>query len=87
MPLEQYLPLQVLAFLIVFTRIAAAVMILPGVGEAFVPMRVRLQRPKLSSAGAALRATRRWGALGARLRRARPDPALNRGAATGRLGG
>ena len=42
MPLEQYLPLQVLAFLIVFTRIAAAVMILPGVGEAFVPMRVRL---------------------------------------------
>ena len=42
MPLEQYLPLQVFAFLIVFTRIAAAVMILPGVGEAFVPMRVRL---------------------------------------------
>ena len=42
MPLEQYLPLQVLAFLVVFTRIAAAVMILPGVGEAFVPMRVRL---------------------------------------------
>ena len=42
MALEQFLPLQVLAFLIVFTRVAAAVMILPGIGEAFVPMRVRL---------------------------------------------
>ena len=42
MALEQFLPLQVLAFLIVFTRVAAAVMILPGIGEAFVPIRVRL---------------------------------------------
>ena len=42
MALEQFLPLQVLSLLIVFTRVAAAVMILPGIGEAFVPMRVRL---------------------------------------------
>ena len=42
MALEQFLPLQVLGFLIIFTRVAAAVMILPGIGEAFVPMRVRL---------------------------------------------
>ena len=42
MALEQFLPLQVLSLLIVFTRVAAAVMVLPGIGEAFVPMRVRL---------------------------------------------
>ena len=41
MPLEQYLPLQVLAFLIVFTRIAA-VMIPLGVEQLTQPMRVRL---------------------------------------------
>ena len=42
MPLEQYLPLQVLAFLIVFTRIATDRDDTASVGEAFVPMRVRL---------------------------------------------
>ena len=42
MALEQFLPLQVYAFLIVFSRVAAAVMVLPGIGEAFVPMRIRV---------------------------------------------
>ena len=42
MALEQFLPLQVYAFLIVFARIAATVMLIPGIGEAFVPIRVRL---------------------------------------------
>jgi flagellar biosynthesis protein FliR len=42
MPLEQFLPLQVYAFLIIFTRLAGTVMLLPGFGEAFAPTRVRL---------------------------------------------
>lgn len=42
MPLEQFLPLQTYAFLMIFVRLAATVMLLPGVGEAFAPVRVRL---------------------------------------------
>ena len=42
MPLEQFLPLQVYAFLLVFSRLAATVMLLPGIGEAYVPARLRL---------------------------------------------
>ncbi|MBH68679.1 MAG: flagellar biosynthetic protein FliR [Rhodospirillaceae bacterium] len=42
MALEQFLPLQVYAFLIVFARVAATVMLIPGIGEAFVPIKVRL---------------------------------------------
>lgn len=42
MPLEQFLPLQAYAFLVIFTRLAGTVMLLPGFGEAFAPERVRL---------------------------------------------
>ncbi len=42
MALEQFLPLQVYAFMMVFTRLGATVMLLPGVGEAYVPVNVRL---------------------------------------------
>lgn len=42
MPLEQFLPLQVYAFLLVFSRLAGTVMLLPGIGEAYVPARLRL---------------------------------------------
>lgn len=42
MPLEQFLPLQVYAFFMIFTRLAATVMLMPGFGEAFAPARVRL---------------------------------------------
>lgn len=42
MPLEQFLPLQAYAFLIIFTRLAGTVMLMPGFGEAFAPARVRL---------------------------------------------
>lgn len=36
------LPLEVFHFLIVFARIGAMVMVMPGVGEAYVPARIRL---------------------------------------------
>ncbi|MDA9975368.1 flagellar biosynthetic protein FliR [Alphaproteobacteria bacterium] len=42
MQLEQFLPLQAYAFIIIFTRLAGTVMLLPGLGEAFAPVRVRL---------------------------------------------
>lgn len=42
MPLEQYLPTQVFIFVLVFVRIAAIVMLLPGIGETFISMRIRL---------------------------------------------
>lgn len=42
MPLEQFLPLQAYGFLMVFIRLAATVMLLPGFGEAYVPTNVRL---------------------------------------------
>lgn len=42
MPLEQYLPLQVYAILLVFVRIGAAIALMPGVGESHVPAQVRL---------------------------------------------
>ena len=40
--LETFLTTQILAFLLTFTRVGAAVMIMPGVGDSFVPQRVRL---------------------------------------------
>jgi flagellar biosynthetic protein FliR len=40
--LEQFVISQVFAFLLIFFRLGAAVMVLPGVGEAYVPPRVRL---------------------------------------------
>lgn len=42
MPLEQFLPLQAYAFIVIFTRLAGTVMLMPGFGEAFAPARVRL---------------------------------------------
>ena len=42
MPLEEFLPLQVYAFLIVFSRLSATIMLVPGIGEAYVPVRIRL---------------------------------------------
>ncbi len=42
MPLEQFLPLQAHVFLVILTRLAGTVMLLPGLGEAFAPARVRL---------------------------------------------
>ena len=42
MPLEQYLPLQVYAFGLVFTRVAAMVAMMPGIGESSIPMNVRV---------------------------------------------
>lgn len=40
--LEQFLVTQSFGFLLIFTRIGAGVMILPGFGEAYVPPRIRL---------------------------------------------
>ena len=40
--LERLLALEVFSYLLVFSRLGAAVMLIPGVGEAFVPARVRL---------------------------------------------
>ncbi len=40
--LGQILPAEVFAFMLVFTRIGAAVMLLPGIGESYVFSRVRL---------------------------------------------
>lgn len=40
--LAEILPLQVFAFFLVFVRIGAALMFIPGFGEPFIPVRVRL---------------------------------------------
>ena len=40
--LERLLALEAFSYLLVFSRLGAAVMLIPGIGEAFVPMRVRL---------------------------------------------
>jgi flagellar biosynthetic protein FliR len=40
--LAQFLVSELFAFLLIFTRIGAGVMLMPGVGEYYVPMRVRL---------------------------------------------
>lgn len=40
--LAQFLPEQIFAFLLVFSRVGTAVMLMPGVGEAYVYARVRL---------------------------------------------
>ena len=40
--LERLLALEAFSYLLVFSRLGAAVMLIPGVGEAFVPVRVRL---------------------------------------------
>lgn len=40
--LEQFLVTELFAFLLVFTRLGAAIMLLPGIGEAYVSPRVRL---------------------------------------------
>jgi len=42
MNLEAYLPLKVFEILMVFARTSSAMLLLPGIGETFVPMRVRL---------------------------------------------
>lgn len=42
MNLEEFLPLRAFQILLVFARTGAAIMLLPGVGETFVPIRVRL---------------------------------------------
>lgn len=39
---ERLLSLEVFSYILVFSRLGAAVMLLPGIGEAFVPIRVRL---------------------------------------------
>lgn len=40
--LETFLTLHVFAFMLTFTRLGTAIMILPGIGDAYVPNRVRL---------------------------------------------
>ena len=42
MNLEQYLPLRGFEILMVFARTGSAMLMLPGIGETFVPVRVRL---------------------------------------------
>lgn len=42
MPLPQYLPAEIFAFMAVFARLGAAFVVLPGFGEAVVPARLRL---------------------------------------------
>ena len=42
MPLPQFLPAEIFAFLVVFARLGAAFVVLPGFGEAVVPARLRL---------------------------------------------
>lgn len=40
--LERLLALETFSYLLVFSRLGAAAMIMPGIGEAFVPVRIRL---------------------------------------------
>ncbi len=40
--LEAFLTTQVLAFMLTFTRVGSAIMIMPGLGDTFMPTRVRL---------------------------------------------
>lgn len=40
--LEAFLTTQVLAFMLTFTRVGSAIMIMPGLGDTFMPQRVRL---------------------------------------------
>lgn len=40
--LERLLAIEAFSYLLVFSRLGSAVMIIPGIGEAFVPVRVRL---------------------------------------------
>lgn len=42
MPLPQFLPAEIFAFMAVFARLGAAFVVLPGFGEAVVPARLRL---------------------------------------------
>jgi flagellar biosynthetic protein FliR len=42
MALTEWLPQQVFAFVLIFARFGGLLMVLPGVGEGFVPMRVRV---------------------------------------------
>jgi flagellar biosynthesis protein FliR len=42
MPLEQFLPANIFAVMLVFARIGTAMMMLPGFGEVYVPARFRL---------------------------------------------
>lgn len=48
--LKEFLPAEIFAFLIIFCRIGATIMILPGIGEAYVAPRVRLSLALLISA-------------------------------------
>lgn len=40
--LEAFLTTQVLAFMLTFTRVGSAIMIMPGLGDTFMPQRIRL---------------------------------------------
>jgi flagellar biosynthetic protein FliR len=42
MPIEQFLPANLFAAILIFARIGAAMMLLPGFGEVYVPQRFRL---------------------------------------------
>lgn len=42
MPLTQFLPAEIFAFMAVFTRLGAAFTVMPAFGEAVVPARMRL---------------------------------------------
>tara|TARA_E500000318_G_scaffold80233_1_gene75342 strand:- start:3702 stop:4466 length:765 start_codon:yes stop_codon:yes gene_type:complete len=42
MPLEDFLPTQVYIILLVLSRLGATMMLIPGIGETFVPVRYRL---------------------------------------------
>ncbi|MEQ8397671.1 flagellar biosynthetic protein FliR [Thalassobaculum sp.] len=42
MDLEEYLPLRIFQIMLVFARTSAVLLLLPGIGEVFIPVRVRL---------------------------------------------
>src|SRR5919202_1285854 len=42
MPLQQFLPANLFAVLLVFARVGSAMILLPGFGDLYVPQRVRL---------------------------------------------
>lgn len=48
--LERLLTLEVFSYLLVFTRLGATIMLMPGLGEAYVPVRIRLVAAMLITA-------------------------------------
>ena len=40
--LQQFLTENIFAFLLIFTRVGAGMMVMPGIGESYIPARIRL---------------------------------------------